>query len=237
MIAVPDSGLSLPAALLFDLDGTLIDTAPDFHRVLNRLLGEENRPLLSYETVRRSVSQGSRSLIETGFDLMADHPRFEGLRQRLLDHYLLGVAEESCLFEGAEELLRFLEDCQIPWGIVTNKPRRFAEPLLDALELRSRMATLFCVDDLPRSKPHPDPLLAAAAEIGCTPEDCWYAGDHERDIEAGRAAGMLTIAACYGYLRENDDASHWNANFEIHTLSELTQLLRNLSQPKGLTDV
>ncbi|MBK8973735.1 MAG: HAD-IA family hydrolase [Hahellaceae bacterium] len=219
------SGLTRPDAVFFDLDGTLIDTAPDFFRVMNQLRTEEGRERLRFDTVRQWVSNGSKALIRMGFDLEETHPDFERLRQRLLDLYLAGVAEESVLFPGFDRLLDALDAAGIPWGIVTNKPRRFSVPLLTQMGLQPRLSSLVCADDLPRTKPHPDPLLRAAEESGVPPERSWYVGDHERDIQAGRAAGMRTIAAGYGYLEPDTVLHHWQADHSIQTADELYQLI------------
>lgn len=214
-----------PGGVFFDLDGTLIDTAPDFHRVLNRLRAEEGLPSVPFATVRTAVADGSRGLIARCFELPPEDPLFEALRQRLLDLYLQGVAEESRLFPGLEPLLNRLEACGIPWGIVTNKPRRFSEPLLAALGLSSRLSALVCADDLPVTKPHPDPVLKAARDTGIEPATGWYVGDHRRDIEAGRAAGMTTVAAHWGYLDPAESVLDWHADHVAHHGDELRHLL------------
>lgn len=192
---------------------------------MNQLRREEGRDLLTYETVRQWVSNGSKALIKMGFDLAENDPAFEPLRQRLLDLYLAGVAEESVLFPGFARLLDALDAADIPWGIVTNKPRRFSVPLLEQMGLQPRLSALVCADDLPRTKPHPDPLLKAAQDSRVAPEESWYVGDHERDIQAGRAAGMRTIAAGYGYLEPDTVLMDWRADHAIQTADELYKLI------------
>jgi 2-phosphoglycolate phosphatase len=215
----------LPKAVFFDLDGTLIDTAPDFYRVLNLLLAEEGLPPTTFEQVRVGVSNGSKALISVAFGMAEQEAAFEPLRQRLLDLYLAGVADESMLFPGFDALLQHFDEAGIRWGIVTNKPRRFCLPLLDQLGLSPRLSSLVCADDMSRTKPHPDPLLRAAAESGVLPADSWYVGDHLRDIQAGRAAGMKTVAAAYGYLEAETPMAEWLADFQIQNADDLHKLI------------
>ncbi len=214
-----------PAAVFFDLDGTLVDTAPDFFRVINQLLVSEGREPMRLEDVRVGVSGGSKTLIGTAFGLPEDDPTFEPLRQRLLDLYLAGVADESLLFPGFDHLLRRLDAAGIRWGVVTNKPRRFSSPLLEHLGLTPRLAALVCADDLPRTKPHPDPLFLAARTAQVEPSGSWYVGDHLRDIQAGRAAGMTTVAAAYGYLEADADPGDWLADHRIDCVGDLERLI------------
>lgn len=215
------------AAVLFDLDGTLIDTAPDFVSVLNRQLLAHGREPLPAARIRASVSQGSKAVVALGFgDLhAADSADFESLRQEFLDHYLAHVADESRLFPGMEALLAALEARGTPWGIVTNKPSRYTIPLLDALGLSSRCRVAICPDMVNHSKPHPEPMLKAADALGVAPADCVYVGDHLRDIEAGRNAGMPTVAAAWGYILEGETAADWRADHTVDTVSDLARLL------------
>lgn len=216
-----------PEAVLFDLDGTLIDTAPDFIAVLNRQLlahGREPRPAAQ---IRASVSQGSKAVVALGFaDRHApDSPEFEGLRQEFLQSYLRHIADESRLFPGMEALLTSLESRGTPWGIVTNKPSLYTLPLLKALRLDLRCKVAICPDMVSQTKPHPEPMLKAAHALGVKPETCVYVGDHRRDIDAGRNAGMTTVAVGYGYILEGDSPHDWAADHTVETVAELAQLL------------
>ncbi|MET4027500.1 2-phosphoglycolate phosphatase [Marinobacter sp. MBR-99] len=216
----------LPSAVLFDLDGTLIDTAPDFIRCLNLLRQQHELEPLPAEFIRRSVSNGARAMIRIGFDLEPEHPDYLEKHAAFLDLYEAGVAIETTLFEGMDELLLGLERRSIPWGIVTNKPARFAVPLIEALGLAERCATLVCPDHVAERKPHPEPLFLACREIGAEPRQAIYVGDHERDIEAGRNAGMQTIAVRYGYIEQPESVDLWQADIIVDTVSDLAKLLQ-----------
>lgn len=216
----------LPSAVLFDLDGTLIDTAPDFIRCLNILRQQHELAPLPAETIRRSVSNGARAMIRVGFGLEPEHPDYLEKHTAFLDLYEAGVALETTLFEGMDELLRDLESRSIPWGIVTNKPARFAIPLIEALGLAERCATLICPDHVAKRKPHPESLFLACREIGAEPKQAVYVGDHERDIEAGRNAGMRTIAVRYGYIEQPESVDLWQADIIVDTVSDLAKLLQ-----------
>lgn len=214
------------SAVLFDLDGTLIDTAPDFIRCLNQLRLQHGLAPLPAEQIRRSVSNGARAMIRVGFGLDPEHPDYLEKHTAFLDLYEAGVAEETRLFEGMEELLQALEHRGIPWGIVTNKPARFAVPLIEALGLSSRCATLVCPDHVTHRKPHPESLILACHQIGTEPGTGLYVGDHERDIEAGRNAGMRTVAVRYGYIEEPERVDLWQADLIADTVKDLAKLLQ-----------
>ncbi|MFO7528140.1 MAG: phosphoglycolate phosphatase [Marinobacter sp.] len=215
-----------PSVVLFDLDGTLIDTAPDFIRCLNQLREQHGLAPLPPERIRRSVSNGARAMIRVGFGLEPEHPEYTEKHTAFLDLYEAGVAVETTLFEGMEELLRSLEERDIPWGIVTNKPLRFAAPLVEALGLAQRCAAVVCPDHVAQRKPHPEALFLACTQIGAQPETAIYVGDHERDIEAGRNAGMRTIAVRYGYIEEPETVDLWQADLIADTVSDLAKLLQ-----------
>ncbi|SFN23672.1 HAD family hydrolase [Marinobacter pelagius] len=215
-----------PSVVLFDLDGTLIDTAPDFIRCLNQLREQHGLAPLPPEQIRRSVSNGARAMIRVGFGLEPDHPDYTEKHTAFLDLYEAGVAVETTLFEGMDELLRSLEERDIPWGIVTNKPVRFAAPLVEALGLAQRCAAVVCPDHVAQRKPHPEALFLACTQIGAPPETAIYVGDHERDIEAGRNAGMRTIAVRYGYIEEPETVDLWQADLIANTVSDLAKLLQ-----------
>ncbi len=215
-----------PSAVLFDLDGTLIDTAPDFIRCLNQQRQRYGLPALPADHIRRSVSNGARAMIRVGFGLEPEHPDYPARHAEFLDLYEAGVAVETTLFPGMDNLLAELELARIPWGIVTNKPIRFAAPLIQALGLAERCASLVCPDHVEQRKPHPEPLLLACNQIGAEPSRAIYVGDHERDIEAGRNAGMTTIAVRYGYIEEPETVDLWQADQVADTVSELAKLLQ-----------
>lgn len=219
-------------AVLFDLDGTLIDTAPDFASVLNRQLERHGRPPLPYPVIRNTVSQGARAVVQLGFgELDIESPEFENLRQEFLSDYLQHLADESCLFEGMDELLRNLESQGVAWGIVTNKPSLYTWPLLRALNLKERCSSVVCPDMLNRSKPDPEGLFKACAEIGIKPAEAIYVGDHRRDIDAGKNAGMRTIAVSYGYILPGEDPADWNADHLSHSVAELVSQLNLMKEP------
>ena len=213
----------MPETVLFDLDGTLIDTAPDMGGALNNLLVEEGRDPLPLESIRPYVSQGGLVLTRLGFEGHVDEDEIEPLRQRFLQHYRAIVADDSRLFEGFDMVLEQLEALSIPWGIVTNKPEWLTFPLIEQLDLASRCAVVIGGDTLPQRKPHPRPLQEAAARIGVECRDCLYIGDDERDIVAGRAAGMPTLVAAYGYIAADCDTRTWNADGVIDSPADLLQ--------------
>jgi phosphoglycolate phosphatase len=211
----------MPEAVLFDLDGTLIDTAPDMGGALNNLLREENREPLPLATIRPYVSQGGLVLTRLGFGNTVDEAEIEPLRQRFLQHYLAIVADNSRLFDGFEAVLADLEARSIPWGIVTNKPEWLTHPLLAQLGLAARAAVIIGGDTLAQRKPHPQPLLEAARRIGVDCRQCVYVGDDERDIVAGRAAQMKTLVAAWGYIADPTAIAAWNADGVVDTPSDL----------------
>lgn len=217
---------SKPSTVLFDLDGTLIDTAPDFIRCLNELRQAHGLAALPAPHIRRSVSNGARAMIRVGFGLEPDHPDYLEKHTAFLDLYEAGVAVETTLFEGVDDILNNLEIRDIPWGIVTNKPVRFAAPLVQALGLAERCSTLICPDHVSHRKPHPEALLLACQEVGANPATGVYVGDHERDIEAGRNAGMKTIAVRYGYIEQPETVDLWQADIIADTVSDLAKLLQ-----------
>ncbi len=199
-------------AVFFDLDGTLADTAPDLAHALNTVREEEGLPALAFEHIRPEVSHGARALINLGFSHAPDTPEFERLRQRLLAVYRDNLALHTRLFPGMAEVLDTLERMGLRWGVVTNKPGWLTEPLLDALGLMQRAACVVSGDTLAERKPHPAPMLHACRQLGCEPVQCVYLGDAERDIQAGRAAGMPSLVACFGYIGAQDRPEHWGAD-------------------------
>jgi phosphoglycolate phosphatase len=213
----------MPEAVLFDLDGTLVDTAPDMGGALNNLLREENREPLPLATIRPYVSQGGLVLTRLGFGGTVDEAEIEPLRQRFLQHYRAIVADNSRLFDGFEAVLADLEARSLPWGIVTNKPEWLTHPLLEQLGLAARSAVVIGGDTLEQRKPHPQPLLVAAERIGVDCRQCVYVGDDERDIVAGRAAQMKTLVAAWGYIEDAAAIAAWNADGVVDKPSDLLQ--------------
>lgn len=219
-------------AVLFDLDGTLADTAPDLIGTLNRLLTEEGRAPLPCAALRRHVSGGTRALIGQGFGLTPDDPGYAILAERFLGLYERHVCDESQLFPGIPELLDTLEQTGIRWGIVTNKGQRFTEPLVRQLGLAARAACVISGDSAARAKPHPDPLLLACAQAAVAPQHSLYLGDDLRDIQAGHAAGMLAVVAAYGYLGDGPPYPEWDGDGIIHHPEELPDLLERMAPRK-----
>jgi 2-phosphoglycolate phosphatase len=201
--------------VLFDLDGTFADTAPDLANALNRTLIANHRPALPFEQIRPVVSHGGRALIELGFGISESDAEFAGLRQQLLDYYQNDIAKHTQLFPGMLDVLHELQRHQLGWGIVTNKPAWLTTPLLACLNLPYPPCSVVSGDTLPQRKPDPAPLLHASDQCQCEPAQCLYVGDAERDIVAGKRAGMLTMVALYGYLRETDDPQQWQADSYI----------------------
>jgi phosphoglycolate phosphatase len=212
--------------VLFDLDGTLVDTAPDLVAVLNELLHESGRVRMPFAIARNEVSNGAIGLLRLGFGELAAPGELDGLRARFLDIYRRNVCVRSRLFIDIETLFR--EDGEFGWGIVTNKPHAFTEPLLAQLGIAGRWGTVVSGDRLPQRKPDPAPLLLAARELGLAPGRCVYIGDAPRDIEAGRAAGMKTVAAAFGYIRPHEDPTAWGADFLVRQPHEIPSVLRQL---------
>jgi phosphoglycolate phosphatase len=212
------------AAVLFDLDGTLVDTAPDMVATLAALQEAEGCEPVAFELARTYVSHGAAGLINLAFP-NAGADEHERLRLAYLDRYEEAVCVHSALFPGLGALLDRLDSASLPWGIVTNKPTRMAIPLLASLQIGDRAACTICGDTIPQRKPHPEPLLLASRQTGVSPARTIYVGDAARDIEAGLAAGMHTIAAAYGYITEDDDFHTWNAHHIAADTEELTHLL------------
>ncbi|MCM2313382.1 MAG: phosphoglycolate phosphatase [Steroidobacteraceae bacterium] len=212
------------SALLLDLDGTLLDTAPDMGGALNRLRAEHGLEPLPADVIRPVVSHGAMQLVALGFPA-ATGDAFESLRLRFLELYAANLAIGTRLFPGFATVLDHLESRGVPWGIVTNKLGWLTDPLLAALGLDRRAACAVSGDTLTERKPHPLPLLHAAHLVGVQPERCVYVGDAERDIQAGRAAGMTTVVAAYGYLSVSDDPHAWQPHGVVNSPGELLQWL------------
>ncbi|MDO9151116.1 MAG: HAD-IA family hydrolase [Methylotenera sp.] len=202
--------------ILFDLDGTLVDTAHDLAYALNLQRLRHGLVELSLEVIRPYASHGSKGLLAVGFDLTVDDADFAEMRDEYLAIYDQVLTRQPILFDGIAELLISLEAKHIPWGVVTNKPRRFTQPLMHSIGLLARAACVVSGDDAPRPKPYPDTLLMACKQVDVNPAQCWYVGDAERDIQAGKAAGMRTVVALYGYLAETDQPAAWGADRMIN---------------------
>ncbi len=211
------------SAILFDLDGTLVDTAPDLAFALTSLMAEEGLETLPYEMIRPVASHGSAGLLGLGFGITTDHHDYPALQKRFLQLYQDNIVRETTLFEGMEDVICALEKADITWGIVTNKPAFLTDPLVEKLKLTHRAGCIVSADTTPFSKPHPAPMLYACNKIQHPPEACIYIGDAARDIEAGKNANMRTVAALYGYLSEQDTPEQWHADASINHPRDILQ--------------
>jgi 2-phosphoglycolate phosphatase len=200
-------------AVLFDLDGTLADTAPDLTHALNCMRAARGLAPVPLEKTRPVTSMGARGLLGAGFDIAPGHPDFDAMRDEFLDLYARNVCRDTRLFPGMAELLAAIEDRGMRWGVVTNKAERFTHPLLAGLGLTQRAACIVGGDTTPHLKPHPASLLVACERLALPPVDCLYVGDDERDMLAGRAAGMRVVVALYGYLGHGKPPREWDADF------------------------
>ena len=210
-------------AVLFDLDGTLADTAPDLAQTLNTLLQENNKPTLAFELIRPHVSHGAMALLKLGFPELEERELFNKYRERFLAIYLDNLTQYSRLFPGMEELLDRLESSHLAWGVVTNKPAFLTNPLMEQLNLHNRAKTIISGDTTPNKKPHPEPIFLACKQAHTEPEHAIYVGDAKRDIQAGNSAGLLTLAALFGYLNEDDQPELWNADGLINHPLEISE--------------
>jgi phosphoglycolate phosphatase len=225
MSATPQRVPGMIRTVLFDLDGTLLDTAPDLAEALNAVLVENGKPALPYEIIRPVVSHGGIALIKLGFGLEPSNAAFEPLRNRLLEQYRENISRLTRPFPGITDLLAVLENRGIGWGVVTNKPGWLTDPLLKDLGLYDRAVAVVSGDTLDECKPHPAPMLHACELAGSEPGRCVYVGDARRDIEAGVNAGMHTLVALFGYLHEDDEPQTWHADDMIETPMELLSWL------------
>ncbi|MFJ3045400.1 HAD family hydrolase [Herbaspirillum chlorophenolicum] len=212
-----------PRAILFDLDGTLADTAPDLAAAANFLRSEHGLEPAPYEVLRPVASAGARGLIGAALDIHPGHAEYESLKVRFLDRYEANMVAHSKLFDSIPDMLAQLEARGIAWGIVTNKAARFTDALVPQIGL-GHAACVVSGDTTPHPKPHPAPLLEAAKRLQLAPEDCWYVGDDLRDVQAGKAAGMPTVAAAWGYCGHTAPAS-WDADALLHEPQKLLELL------------
>ncbi|MBT7408879.1 MAG: HAD-IA family hydrolase [Methylococcales bacterium] len=203
-------------SIFFDLDGTLVDTAPDLINSLNRVRVKANLPEIAHELLRPYVSFGSKVLVDQGITEFKDKSRLEELRLQLLDDYEQNIAVHSRLFDGMEQVLQTIEDSELKWGVITNKPARFTLPLMQRLHLDKRSACIVSGDTTSRSKPHPKPMLHACELTQSLAKNCLYIGDAARDIEAGKNAGMQTMAALFGYILPDENPNDWNADYQVN---------------------
>lgn len=202
-------------AVLFDLDGTFADTAPDLAAALNYVRGQRGLPPLSLEIVRPQASNGARGLLKLGFDIEPEAPDFAALRDSFLDYYATHICVHTTLFPEMAQLVETLEQQGLPWGIVTNKPHRFTLPLIQALGYAQRASCLISGDTCARAKPYPDPLFKASELLNIAPQSCLYLGDDQRDMAAAQAAGMRGVIARYGYIDAQADLESWHADGSI----------------------
>jgi phosphoglycolate phosphatase len=213
------------SAVLFDLDGTLIDSAPDLGAAADQMRLDRGMPSLPYEAYRPMAGAGARGMLGVAFGLVMEDPRFDAMREEFFINYERCMTQRTTVFDGVESLIREIGGRQLLWGVVTNKSSRFTDPLTRAMPLFSTAGAIVSGDTTPHAKPHPAPLLEAARRLGLAPERCLYVGDDERDVVAGLAAGMRTVAATYGYLGNRSDTRAWGAHAEINSPMELLQLL------------
>ena len=209
--------------VLFDLDGTLVDTAPDLGYALNTLLEQEGHQPLDHARIRPVASHGSAGLLKLGFGIEKEDPVYPALQQRFLSLYAENIARESALFIGMQQVLESLAANDIRWGVVTNKPSFLTIPLMEALQLIESAACIVSADTTPYSKPHPAPMLHACELLDAKPVDCIYIGDAERDIQAAHNAQMRSVVALYGYISETDDPESWQADCLINHPHEILQ--------------
>jgi phosphoglycolate phosphatase len=224
---MPEGGMSARrfSAVLFDLDGTLVDSAPDLAAAANWLRERAGLAPLPYERLRPMVGAGARGMVGAAFGVVPGHAEFDALRDAFLARYEQCLLERTQVFEEMSALLAQLEALRFPWGIVTNKATRFTLPLLDGLGLQRRAAAVVCGDTTSHAKPHPAPLLEAARRLDASPEQCVYVGDDLRDVQAGKAAGMATVAAAWGYLGESQPIHEWGADAVVNSPTELLNWL------------
>ena len=214
-------------AVLFDLDGTLIDSAPDLGAAADKMRVARGMPSLPLDTYRHMAGAGARGMLGIAFGMEPEHPAYDALREEFFVNYENCMTQRTYAFEGIPELIAQLRSLGLPWGVVTNKSMRFAGPLTRQMPLFASAGAVIGGDSTPYTKPHPEPLFEAARRLELQPADCIYVGDDERDVKAGRAAGMPTVAACYGYLGINAETATWGADARIASPLELLSLLKS----------
>ena len=214
-------------AVLFDMDGTLLDTAPDFIAISQAMLADRGLPAVADKLIRDEISGGAKAMVAATFAMSPQDPAFEALRLEFLERYQRDCAVHSKLFDGMAQLLADIEKSGLTWGVVTNKPVRFAQPIMEQLGLAERSALLICPDHVTHSKPHPEPLILACSQLDLDPASVLFVGDDLRDIESGRDAGTKTAAVRYGYIHPNDNPDHWGADVVVDHPLDLRKVLDN----------
>jgi 2-phosphoglycolate phosphatase len=213
-------------AVLFDLDGTLIDSAPDLGAAADKMRTDRGMPSLPLETYRPMAGAGARGMLGIAFGMTPDHPDFPAMREEFFRNYESCMTQRTYVFDGVQQLISSLLQHDLAWGVVTNKSMRFTAPLTKGMPLFASARAVVGGDSTPHAKPHPAPLLEAARQVGVKPIECVYVGDDLRDVQAGKAAGMATVAALYGYLGKSADVEQWGADMRIDTPLALLPLLR-----------
>ena len=212
-------------AVLFDLDGTLIDSAPDLGAAVDKMRADRGLSSYPLDHYRHMAGAGARGMLDIAFGMTPDHPEYEAMKEEFFINYENCMTERTHMFEGVVEMIGQLTQLGYPWGVVTNKSKRFTDPLTSAMALFSTAGAIVSGDTTPFAKPHPEPLFEAARRLSIDPARCVYVGDDERDIVAGLAAGMCTVAATYGYLGKAADISRWNAHLQIDSPLDLLKFL------------
>ncbi len=212
-------------AVLFDLDGTLIDSAPDLGDAADKMRTDRGLPSLPEALYRPMAGAGARGMLKVAFDITPEHPTYEAFREEFFVNYERAMTVRTYIFDGVIDVIDALRQRDMPWGVVTNKMARFTDPLTQAMPLFSSASAIVSGDTTAHAKPHPAPMFEAARRLGLPPEVCLYVGDDERDIVAGRAAGMRTVAASYGYLGEKTNIASWGADLHIDSPLNILQWL------------
>jgi len=212
-------------AVLFDLDGTLIDSAPDLGAAADKMRTDRGLPSLPLSHYRHMAGAGARGMLSLAFDMKPEHPEYEHYKEEFFVNYENCMTQRTFAFDGVQEMISALNQRGMLWGVVTNKSQRFTHPLTQAMPLFATAGAVVCGDTTPHAKPHPEPLFEAARRMAVDPQHCVYVGDDERDIVAGHAAGMHTVAATYGYLGSQGDVKSWNAHLEIDFPMQLLKSL------------
>ena len=202
-------------AVLFDLDGTLIDSAPDLGAAADKMRTERGLPSLPLEHYRPMAGAGARGMLGIAFGMTPEHPEFMAYREEFFVNYENAMTERTVIFDGVPEMIAAIVQAGLPWGVVTNKHERFTHRIVEGMDWLQKAQVVICGDTTPHAKPHPEPLLEACRRMQLDPQDCIYVGDDERDVQAGQAAGMRTVAALYGYLGKDTPAQQWGADAHI----------------------
>ena len=225
-----DAGVARYEAVLFDLDGTLVNTAPDMVHVLTTMQSRRGHPVSEYEAARNNVSNGALGLLRMGFP-DADDEMLNGMIGEFLSDYRQHLCVDSAIFPPLDVFLQEMSNANVRWGVVTNKPTKMTIPLMEALQIQQSAGCIVCGDTLPERKPHPAPMLHAANLINVDPARIIYVGDASRDIDAGKAAGMMTVSVGYGYITPDDDPESWGADFYAADTIALVDLLKEVLPP------